>query len=159
MGSPSFDVKDLSKQVTVEPVSIKNGNSSPLSNRTVTNNQFPRPASLFMLTSGGNSEAGTMAEGCGRVSQAHNTSNGKAMPHLPSIFTATNLRADILAKSSAQSIITGSHESTIVDQNGEVGTRRFGDELHARNLRRTYMPSNDRLTLPGCTARILHPTP
>ncbi len=62
-----------------------------------------------------------MAERCGRVSQEHNISNGKAMPHLPSIFTATNLRAEILAKSSAQSIINGSHESPIVDQNSEVG--------------------------------------
>jgi hypothetical protein len=77
-----------------------------------------------MLSSGGNSEAGTMAERCGRVSQEHNISNGKVMPHLPSkqsIFTAANLRAEILAKSSARSIINGSHDSIIVDQNGEVG--------------------------------------
>src|SRR5438093_10258184 len=77
---PNLVSRDLSRRVTDIPVSTKNGNSSPLSNRRVTNNQFPRPASLFMDTSAGNSDAGIIADGSGIVAQEPKSSRLKNMP-------------------------------------------------------------------------------
>src|SRR5581483_4699093 len=55
---PSSGSSDLSKTVPDEPVSRKNGSSSPLSRRRVTKSQFPRPASGFMVISAGRTVAG-----------------------------------------------------------------------------------------------------
>src|SRR6266568_7345601 len=65
-----------------DPVSTMNGNSSPLSNRIVTNSQPPRPASSFMITSAGNSDAGIIADGSGVVAQEQRSSRLKNMPNV-----------------------------------------------------------------------------
>jgi hypothetical protein len=79
-------------------VFTRNGNSSPSSNRGVTNNKFPQPASLLMVTSVGSRERVEFS-----VAQEHRSSRLNNMPRfLPGFCTRRILRKG----AKGQSILT-----------------------------------------------------